>query len=165
MSGDGCPCLDNLHLIDGGVLASPLALSHNLQHEIDGVRDCSHIRKLVRRDTNRRQGGAIDDSEETCSHSTTPIGKSIVLFADCTGNSAARFFKTNVWRAYQAGTLVTPDHPSPWDRPRQISYYHDGVGSSSFRALAIIGGVFWTGAQASILDMYTFLCPQLLTRR
>lgn len=29
-------------------------------------------------------------------------GKSIVLFSDGTGNSAAKLFKTNVWRLYQA---------------------------------------------------------------
>jgi uncharacterized protein (DUF2235 family) len=54
-------------------------------------------------------------------------GKSIVLFSDGTGNSSAQLFKTNVWRMYEAVDLGPP---AAAKRP-QVSYYDDGVGTSS----------------------------------
>ena len=55
--------------------------------------------------------------------------KNIVLLSDGTGNSAAKLFKTNVWRLYQMLDLR--------DETAQIAYYDDGVGTSSFRPLAL----------------------------
>ena len=83
------------------------------------------------------------------------MAKVIAVFADGTGNSAAKLFKTNVWRLYDA--LDTSD---PGDSPleRQIAYYHDGVGTSSFKPLAIAGGAFGWGLKRNVLDLYTFIC-------
>ena len=85
--------------------------------------------------------------------------KVIVVFSDGTGNSAARLQKTNVWRLYQ--TLDTSE-PTPAARAQcarqQIAYYDDGVGTSSFRPLALLGGVFGWGLKRNVLDLYTFLC-------
>jgi uncharacterized protein (DUF2235 family) len=50
------------------------------------------------------------------------MGKNIVLLSDGTGNSAAKFNKTNVWRVYRALDLTADD---------QIAEYDDGVGTSS----------------------------------
>ena len=62
------------------------------------------------------------------------MAKNIVLLSDGTGNSAAKLFKTNVWRFYQALDLSRPE--------KQIAFYNDGVGTSSFKPLAILGGAF-----------------------
>jgi uncharacterized protein (DUF2235 family) len=76
--------------------------------------------------------------------------KNIVLLSDGTGNSAARLTKTNVWRCYEALDLSNP--------AKQIAIYDDGVGTSSFRPLAILGGAFGYGVKRNVLDLYTFLC-------
>jgi uncharacterized protein (DUF2235 family) len=84
----------------------------------------------------------------------TPQGKSIFLFADGTGNSSAKLFKTNVWRMYEAidfglasaGKFV------------QVGYYDNGVGTSNFRPLALLGGIFGIGLKSNVLRLYSFLC-------
>jgi uncharacterized protein (DUF2235 family) len=83
------------------------------------------------------------------------MSKVIAVFADGTGNSAAKLFKTNVWRLYDA--LDTSD-PGNSGNTRQIAYYHDGVGTSSFKPLAIVGGAFGWGLKRNVLDLYTFIC-------
>lgn len=72
-------------------------------------------------------------------------GKKIVLFSDGTGNSAAALFKTNVFRLYQALDLAKPD---------QIAFYDDGVGTSTFRPLAMLGGAFGFGLKRNVIDLY-----------
>ena len=49
------------------------------------------------------------------------MSKNIILLSDGTGNSAAKVFKTNVWRLFQILDLRDPDN--------QIAYYDDGVGT------------------------------------
>src|SRR6266852_5867068 len=78
------------------------------------------------------------------------MSKNIVLLSDGTGNSSSKIFKTNVWRLYQALDLTDPQ--------KQIAYYDDGVGTSSFKPLAILGGVFGWGLKRNVLDIYKFLC-------
>ncbi|KUL97425.1 hypothetical protein DK26_00150 [Bosea sp. WAO] len=72
-------------------------------------------------------------------------GKKIILFSDGTGNSAAALFKTNVFRLYQAVDLANPD---------QIAFYDDGVGTSTFRPLAMLGGAFGLGLKRNVIDLY-----------
>jgi uncharacterized protein (DUF2235 family) len=86
-----------------------------------------------------------------------PGGKAIVVLSDGTGNSAAKLFKTNVWRLYQALDLAEPT-PAAQGAARQIAYYDDGVGTSSFRPLALLGGVFGWGLKRNVLDLYAFIC-------
>ncbi|GJL55703.1 MAG: hypothetical protein NPIRA02_28350 [Nitrospirales bacterium] len=84
------------------------------------------------------------------------MSKHIVLFSDGTGNSSAKLFKTNVWRLYQALDLSGSDD-SPSDPPTQITYYDDGVGTSAFKPLALLGGAFGWGLKRNVIDLYTFL--------
>jgi uncharacterized protein (DUF2235 family) len=77
------------------------------------------------------------------------VGKSIILLSDGTGNSAAKLAKTNVWRTYQAIDLSKPD---------QIALYDDGVGTSSFKLFALLGGAFGWGLKRNVLHLYRFLC-------
>jgi len=76
--------------------------------------------------------------------------KNIVLLSDGTGNSSAKVLKTNVWRLYQALDLGDPE--------QQIAYYDDGVGTSSFKPLAILGGIFGFGLKRNVIDIYSFCC-------
>ena len=78
------------------------------------------------------------------------MAKNIVLLSDGTGNSSSKLFTTNVWRLYQALDLTDP--------ARQVAYYDDGVGTSSFKPLAILGGVFGFGLKRNVLDIYSFCC-------
>ena len=82
-------------------------------------------------------------------------GKAIVLLSDGTGNSAAKLARTNVWRLYRALDLEQPQRPGV---PRQIACYDDGVGTSSFRPLELLGGIFGWGLKRNVLDLYKFLC-------
>lgn len=77
------------------------------------------------------------------------MAKNIILLSDGTGNSSAKLFKTNVWRLYQALDLKSG---------RQVANFDDGVGSSSFKLLAVIGGGFGYGLKRNVLDLYRFLC-------
>jgi uncharacterized protein (DUF2235 family) len=75
--------------------------------------------------------------------------RNIVLLSDGTGNSAGKLFKTNVWRVYQALVL---------SHSGQVAFYDDGVGTSSFKPLALIGGAFGWGLKRNIIALYIFLC-------
>jgi uncharacterized protein (DUF2235 family) len=82
-------------------------------------------------------------------------GKAIVILSDGTGNSAAAVFKTNIWRLYKA--LDLSEKPAENQR-RQIAYYDDGIGTSAFRPLALLGGTFGVGLKRNVLDLYRFIC-------
>ena len=62
-----------------------------------------------------------------------PLPDKIVVLSDGTGNSAARVWRTNVWRTFEFLDLTGPD---------QVAMYDDGVGTSSFLPLALLGGAF-----------------------
>ena len=79
--------------------------------------------------------------------------KHIILLSDGTGNSSAKLFKTNVWRMYQSLDL---DPASAG--VRQIACYNDGVGTSAFKPLALLGGMFGYGLKRNVLHLYSFLC-------
>src|SRR4051794_8501511 len=76
--------------------------------------------------------------------------KNIVLLSDGTGNSAGRLLKTNVWRVYEALRLENP--------AEQVACYDDGVGTSTFKPWALLGGAFGVGFKRNLLRLYRFLC-------
>jgi uncharacterized protein (DUF2235 family) len=78
------------------------------------------------------------------------MSKNIVLLSDGTGNSSSKLFTTNVWRLYRALDLS--------DSEKQIAHYDDGVGTSSFKPLAILGGIFGFGLKRNVIDIYSFCC-------
>lgn len=77
------------------------------------------------------------------------MGRKIVLLSDGTGNSAAKVWRTNVWRTFEALDLAGSD---------QVAFYDDGVGTSSFKPLAILGGAFGFGLKRNVIDIYKFAC-------
>jgi uncharacterized protein (DUF2235 family) len=83
------------------------------------------------------------------------MGKRIVVLSDGTGNSAAKVWRTNVWRLFQALDLKKSD---------QIAVYDDGVGTSSFKLLALLGGAFGVGLKRNVLGLYIYLCRNYRSR-
>ncbi len=77
------------------------------------------------------------------------MSRNIVLLSDGTGNSAAKVWRTNVWRTFEALDLSGND---------QVAFYDDGVGTSSFKPLAILGGAFGFGLKRNVVDIYKFAC-------
>lgn len=76
--------------------------------------------------------------------------KNIVLLSDGTGNSSAKLLKTNVWRIYESLDLSDPSV--------QVACYDDGVGTSSFKPLKLLGGALGVGLKRNVLRLYRFLC-------
>lgn len=102
------------------------------------------------------RGSRVGWQQCTCSRSGTsrsavgwPMGKRIILLSDGTGNSAAKVWRTNVWRLFQSLDLRPSD---------QVAMYDDGVGTSSFKPMALLGGAFGIGLKRNVLDLYKFLC-------
>jgi uncharacterized protein (DUF2235 family) len=83
------------------------------------------------------------------------VAKNIVLLSDGTGNSSAKIFKTNVWRLYQTLDLSDP--------AKQLAYYDNGVGTSSFKLFAALGGIFGFGLKRNVIDVYSFCCRNYQT--
>jgi uncharacterized protein (DUF2235 family) len=75
--------------------------------------------------------------------------KRIILLSDGTGNSAGKVWRTNVWRTFESLDLTSS---------QQIAFYDDGVGTSSFKPFAILGGAFGFGLKRNALDIYKFAC-------
>src|ERR1043166_3989415 len=75
--------------------------------------------------------------------------KRIILLSDGTGNSAGKVWRTNVWRTFESLDLTSS---------KQIAFYDDGVGTSSFKPFAILGGAFGFGLKRNVLDIYKFAC-------
>jgi hypothetical protein len=73
----------------------------------------------------------------------------IILLSDGTGNSSASFWRTNVWRMFSALDLTSSD---------QVACYDDGVGTSSFKPLALLGGAFGVGLRRNVISLYKFAC-------
>ena len=73
----------------------------------------------------------------------------IIILSDGTGNAASSVWRTNVWRIFQALDLRSNG---------QAAKYDDGVGTSSFVPLAMLGGAFGFGLKRNILDAYKFVC-------
>ena len=66
--------------------------------------------------------------------------KRIILLSDGTGNAASRVWRTNVWRIFESLDLTGSN---------QVTIYDDGVGTSSFKSLAILGGAFGCSSTAT----------------
>ena len=73
----------------------------------------------------------------------------IVVLSDGTGNSSAAVWRTNVWRIFESLDLSNSD---------QVAFYDDGVGTSTFKPLALLGGAFGFGLKRNVIDIYKFVC-------
>jgi Uncharacterized alpha/beta hydrolase domain (DUF2235) len=82
------------------------------------------------------------------------MARKIVVLSDGTGNSSAALWRTNVWRTFDALDLSGSD---------QVAFYDDGVGTSSFKPFAILGGAFGVGLKRNVIDIYKFVCRNYQT--
>src|ERR1700710_3131089 len=77
------------------------------------------------------------------------MARKIIVLSDGTGNSSAALWRTNVWRTFDAIDLSGSD---------QVAFYDDGVGTSSFKPLAVLGGAFGYGLKRNVIEAYKFIC-------
>jgi uncharacterized protein (DUF2235 family) len=77
------------------------------------------------------------------------MSRKIILLSDGTGNAAGKVWRTNVWRTFEALDLSGSD---------QVAFYDDGVGTSSFKPWAVLGGAFGFGLKRNVIDIYKFVC-------
>ncbi|MEA2929646.1 MAG: hypothetical protein QOG38_2074, partial [Hyphomicrobiales bacterium] len=77
------------------------------------------------------------------------MAQRIIVLSDGTGNAASSVWRTNVWRIFQTLDLQSDI---------QAAKYDDGVGTSSFVPLALLGGAFGWGLKRNVLDAYKFVC-------
>jgi len=75
--------------------------------------------------------------------------RNIVLLSDGTGNSSAKLMRTNVWRMYEALDVSKGD---------QLAMYDNGVGTSSVKLFAVLGGALGWGLKRNVRDLYMFAC-------
>ena len=82
------------------------------------------------------------------------MAKNIVLCSDGTGNSGGKERGTNVWKTY----LAVDRHPHVHRTGiTQVAFYDDGVGTSDFRLVKIMGGAVGLGLGRNIRQLYTSL--------
>ena len=53
---------------------------------------------------------------------------------------------------------------APLKKSDQIAVYDDGVGTSSFKPLALLGGAFGVGLKRNVLGLYIYLCRNYCSR-
>jgi len=85
---------------------------------------------------------------------TNSSPRKIVLLSDGTCNSSVKAQKTNIWRIYNA----IPPLPGKNGENTQLAFYDDGVGTSGFRPLMLLGAVFGWGLSRNVYQLYEDLC-------
>ena len=75
--------------------------------------------------------------------------RNLIVLSDGTGNGASASNKTNVWRLYEALDLIDGT---------QIATFGDGVGTSRFKPLQILGLALGVGVKRNVIALYKFLC-------
>ncbi len=83
------------------------------------------------------------------------IPKNIVLSSDGTGNRGGKDYGTNVWRLHNYIDLN--NHKDDPKKPRQLTYYGDGVGTEDNKFSKFLGGAFGWGLSRNIRELYYFL--------
>ena len=81
--------------------------------------------------------------------------KNIVLCADGTGNNDVKARGTNVFKLYEA--IDRNGHKSDSTATPQVAFYDDGVGTSKFIPLRLLGGAIGWGFSQNVKDLYTEL--------
>jgi uncharacterized protein (DUF2235 family) len=83
------------------------------------------------------------------------MNKNIILCADGTGNADVKARGTNVFKLYEA--IDNNGHKSdPGLRP-QVAFYDDGVGTSRFIPLRLLGSALGFGFTRNVKELYTEL--------
>ena len=87
------------------------------------------------------------------------MGKNIILCSDGTGNQGGVTPDSNVFKIYNAIKLnyVHKKKEKEDKKKDQITFYDNGVGTSSFSIMKALGGGMGVGFEANVLDLYEFL--------
>lgn len=86
---------------------------------------------------------------------SAPLPPNIIALSDGTGNSSAALFRTSIWKIYKALDLEDRQNPP---EPRQFACYNNGVGTSAFKPLQLLGSVFGVGLARNVRTLYAFIC-------
>ena len=73
--------------------------------------------------------------------------RNIILCSDGTGNQGGAGADSNVFKLYKAVDIHDENHP-------QITYYDNGVGTSTNRYFRALSGAFGFGFEANVCDLY-----------
>ena len=111
---------------------------------------------MAKKSTQSKTSKAAKSGQEGEAAAARPGNKNIVLCSDGTGNSGGKTRGTNVWALFNA---VWRGRDSDGDMPpkTQITFYDDGVGTSSFKPMKILGGAFGFGYSRNVRDLYKAL--------
>ncbi len=85
-----------------------------------------------------------------CGNLIANMARNIVICSDGTGNTANKNRGTNVFKLFETVDLHDPDRP-------QIAIYDDGVGTSDFKPLKLLGGAFGWGLSRNVRQLYASL--------
>jgi uncharacterized protein (DUF2235 family) len=83
------------------------------------------------------------------------MSKNIILCADGTGNADVKARGTNVFKLYEA--IDNNGHKSDPRLKPQVAFYDDGVGTSRFIPLRLLGGALGFGFTRNVKELYTEL--------
>jgi uncharacterized protein (DUF2235 family) len=80
------------------------------------------------------------------------VGKNIVICADGTGNADVKGRGSNVFKLFEA--IDKTSHLHSLDVPRQIAFYHEGVGTESWWPARVVDTAFGTKVETYVCDLY-----------
>jgi uncharacterized protein (DUF2235 family) len=83
------------------------------------------------------------------------MNKNIILCADGTGNADVKARGTNVFKLYEA--IDNNGHKSDPSLRPQVAFYDDGVGTSRFIPLRLLGSALGFGFTRNVKELYTEL--------
>ena len=78
------------------------------------------------------------------------MNRNIILCADGTGNKGGYTPDSNVFKTYNAVDIKT-------NQNSQITFYDNGVGTSTNKFLKALSGALGFGFQHNVRELYTFL--------
>jgi hypothetical protein len=78
------------------------------------------------------------------------MGRNLILCADGTGNQGGHTPDSNVYKMYNLINIHDDGH-------EQLTYYDNGVGTSTNKIWRGLGGAFGFGFQQNVCDLYRFL--------
>ena len=79
-------------------------------------------------------------------------GKNIVVCADGTGNANVKGRGSNVFKLFEA--VDTTSHLHDRGKPRQIAFYHEGVGTENWWPRRVLGGATGLGLAHNVRHLY-----------
>ena len=80
------------------------------------------------------------------------MSKNIIICSDGTGNTSIKGRGTNVFKLFEA--VDVNGHRTDVSLTPQVAFYDDGVGTSDWKLLKILGGAFGIGLSRNVRQLY-----------